>query len=287
MNHEKTILEAFREREKEIKKECDRLDAEYGKKRLEQERVQADALGKLEAARGALATMKADYHALKSELEGKAKAELEATEITEQKVKEGKATVRELWASGLSNNALEQKARNEVQEKLTAVVKIIRAKGAEIFDLNVMEAQARKECIFATTFPGQTQVKKLEAELEVLRRGIGEVFGGYYLADVDIERAKADARLCSGRSIDSVTWDDIGYDELCDLRLDPRITNTEHFKALDGLEEIITAAKPGKRYSLTMSHANGMGREAGFIVRALDEDRGMITTSTTAAPAKK
>lgn len=287
MNMTQTILEQFREREKEIKKECDRLDSEYEKKRREQERVRADALAKLTAARAALAVMKADYHALEGELTAKAKADLELSEITGEKVKLGQASIRDFLASGLSLDAIKAKAAEEVRAKMAAAVKLIRDKATEIFNLEAVEAQARKECIFAATFPGQTQIKKLEAEIETLKRGVGQIFGGYYQADRDVERAKADVRLCTGKSIDGVTWDDIGYDELCELRFDPRITNIERFKALDKLEKIIASAKPGKRYYLVMVHANGMGREDGFVVRQLDEDRGMITTSTLSEPVKK
>jgi len=257
------------------------------KKRRESERVQADALGKLEKARTALAQMKTDYHTLKAELEAKAKAKLETTAVTGERVKDGTASLRQFFEEGLTEDGIEAKARAEVQAKLKAAVELIRAKGAEIFQLKIVEAQARKECIFATTYPGQTQVRKLEAEVETLKREVGGIYSGYYTADVDVERAKADVRLCSGRSIDSVTWDSLTYEELLALPLDPRITNTEHFKGLDGLEEIIASAKPGKRYYLYMAFANGMGSENGFIVRQLDQDLGTITTSTTSAPEKK
>jgi predicted nucleic acid-binding Zn-ribbon protein len=286
VNIEQTILERFMEREKEIKAECEKLDKEMDKKRREQEHVQADAQAKLEKARAALAVMKADYHALMAELEAKAKADLEVTAITGEKVKEGAATLRQFFEEGLSGNALEQKARAEARAKLAQAVELIRAKAAEIFQLELTESQARKETIFAATFPGQTQVKKLKAEIEMLERGIGEVFTGYFVADTDVERAKADIRLCSGRSIDSVTWDSLTYNELCELRLDPRITNVERFKALDGLEGIIASAKPGERYYLVMAHGS-LGREAGFVVRQLDADRGMMTTTTPSEPVKK
>jgi hypothetical protein len=287
MNHEQTILEQFREREKEIKKECEKLDAEMDKKRRESERVQGIALDKLTKARADLEKMKRDYHNLTSELESQAKIDLEATHATVEKVKAGEVSMDTFIRDGLSPDAIKVKAEKEVRAKMAAAVKIIRDKAAEIFTLELEEAEARRNVIYCATYPGQTQIKKLEAEIETLKRGVGAIFGGYYQADVTVERAKADIRLCTGKSIDSVTWDDIGYDELLTLRLDPRITNIEHFKALDGLEEIIAGAKPGKRYYLVMAHANGMGRENGFIVRQLDADEGMITTTTTSAPGKK
>lgn len=288
MNHEQTILEQFREREKEIKKECDRLDAEMDKKRQGQEKIQRAALDKLTKARAALAVMKADYHALEGELRAKAQADLEASEITGEKVKKGEATIRDFYESGLSPDALTAKAGEETRAKLAAAVKLIRDKATEIFSLEHEEAQARKETIFAASYPGQTQVKKLKAEIETLERGIGAVFGGYYEADIDVEKAKNNVSLCQEKTIGGLVWDSLTYDELCDLRLDPRIRDRERFKALEGLEEIIASAKPGSRYYLTMGL--GWGREPGFIVRCLDDDEEgsrMITTTTTTTPVKK
>jgi len=282
-----SILEKFREREKEIKAEVEKLDKEMSRKQKEHEKVQADALAKLEKARAALAVMKADYGALESELAAKAKTDLEASEITAAKVKDEKASIRDFFMAGLSGDAIEAKALVEVQAKLKAAVELIRDKAVEIFKLEREEAQARKSAIFCATYPGQTQLKKLKAEIEALEQGIGAVYGGFYQADVDIQRATNNISLTEEKTIGALTFDSLTYDELRDLRLDPRFRDRERFKALSDLEGIIASAKPGKRYYLAMNLSD-WGREPGFIVRCLDDEGGgMITTTTTGAPVKK
>ena len=100
-----SILEAFREREAEIKIECVKLDREMSRKQKEQERIQAAAMAKLTAARAALAVMKANYNALESELERQARADLKVKEIMGEKVKAGAASMSEFFRVGLSGTA--------------------------------------------------------------------------------------------------------------------------------------------------------------------------------------
>ena len=95
-----SILEAFREREAEIKIECEKLDQEMSRKQKEQERIQAAAMAKLTAARAALAVMKADYNALESELERQARADLKVKETMGEKVKAGAASMSEFFRAG-------------------------------------------------------------------------------------------------------------------------------------------------------------------------------------------
>jgi len=281
-----TILEQFREREKEIKKECDRLDAEMDKKRKGYEKVQTDALDKITKARAALARMTADYHALGNELEAKAAAEILATAATAEQVKAGTISLDTFMRTGLSPDAIKVKAAEEVRAKLVAAVEIIRAKRHEIIMLELAEAEARQNLIYCMCYPGQTQIKKLEAEIETLKRGVSAVYGGYSGASHDVDRAKNNVSLCEENTIGGLTWASLTYEELKDLRLDPRIRDRKNFKALEGLGGIIASAKPGHRYYLVMA-CSGWGRDPGYVVRDLDEGGDMITTTTTSAPEKK
>jgi uncharacterized phage infection (PIP) family protein YhgE len=281
-----TILEQFREREKEIKKECERLDKEMDKKRQGSEKIQQEKLAELTKARADLDVMKTDYKQLESELENQAKADIEATAITAEKVKAGTASMNEFIRAGLSPDAIKMKAREETRAKLAAAVEIIRAKAAEIFQLELEEAEARQNLIYCMTYPGQTQIKKLRAEIETLERGITAVSNGYPKASADVGAARNNVSLCEEKSIGSLTWDSLTYDELRDLRLDPRIRDRNNFKALEILEGIIADAKPGDRYSLVMS-AGGWGPAPGFSLQQLDQDSGLISTTTMTAPVKK
>ena len=100
-----SILEAFWEREAEIKIECEKLDREMSRKQKGQERIQAAVMAKLTAARATLAVMKADYNALESELERQARADLKVKEIMGEKVKAGAASMSEFFRVGLSGTA--------------------------------------------------------------------------------------------------------------------------------------------------------------------------------------
>jgi hypothetical protein len=245
LKYEQTILEAFQAREKEIKAECDNLDREMDKKRRDHEKIQADALAKLTGAREALAAMKADYLTLESGLAAQAEGELRTTEATAEKVKAGEVSLRNFMEDGLSASAIKAKAQAQANEKLREGRRIILEKALEIFKLEAVEAEARKNIIFCATYPGQTQVKKLKAEVETLERRIGEVFSGYYLATADMDRAKLNVALSEGKSVSGTTWDALSVDELKDLRFDPRVQ-----KYAGDLEAFIGTADPAKRFNV-------------------------------------
>lgn len=268
MKNEQSILEKFREREEEIKRDAAELDREMSKKRSDRERAQRAALDKLEAQRAALSRMKADYKAIEAEIEKKARVEIESSEVTGEKVKSGGASIREFFNSGLNADAITARAHKEAEAKLAEPMKLIRDKALEIFNLELEEAQARREIVFCATYPGQSQVARLKAEIQMLEKGIASVLGDYSQAAADVDRAKRDVLLCSNGSPSGVSFDSLTFEELKDLRFDPRFT--ERFR--DQLENCISSASADHRYMLILSPSNLGGREAGLIFRALDDD---------------
>ena len=268
MKNEPSILEAFREREDEIRKEADALDKELNKKRIEREKDQRNALAKLETARAALAKMKADYGALAVELEAKAAADLRARAVTAEKVERGEASLSEFMASGLSVDEIKTRAAAEVKTKLAEAAKIIRAKAAEIFQLELDEAQARVELVYLSTYPGQNLIARLKTEIGNLDRGLMAILGGYCDAHADRDRSKINLELCADRSLGGLTFDSMTFEELKDLRFDPRFTDA--YSA--NLESCISQMSAGQRCSLILC-PGGFGRDKGLRFRILDDER--------------
>lgn len=268
MKSEPSILERFREREEEIKREAAELDKEMSKKRADRERAQRAALDKLEATRAALERMKSDYKAIEAEIEKKARVEIEASEVTEAKVKSGEASIREFFKSGLDGDAITARARKEAETKLAESMTLIRGKALEIFNLELEEAQARREIVFCATYPGQSQIARLKAEVQALEQGVAAVLCGYSQAVADVDRAKRDVLLCSDGSPSGISFDSLTFEELKDLRFDPRFT--ERFR--DQLEKCISAATAGHRYMLILRPSK-WGQEAGLTFRSLDDEK--------------
>jgi hypothetical protein len=259
-----TILEAFREREAEIKRECEKLDKELSKKRAEQEKIQADALAKLAPARAALAGMKADYSALEARLTAESAAELRETEVTAAKVEAGTVSLKDFLESGLSEKDIKSKARVQANEKLAEGRRLILEKQLEIFRLEAVEAEARENVIYCSCYPGMTQIQKLRAEIEVLERGIAAVNAGSFAATNDKEQAKLNVALSEGRGMSGKSWDLLSVDELKDLRFDPRVQ-----RYAGALDAFIEKARPEARYNVFLRVA-AWGNDPGLsILQAL------------------
>jgi hypothetical protein len=215
------------------------------KKKRDQEKIQADALTKLTAARAALEGMKADYLKLEANLADQARTELQETEATVDKVRTGEVSLAAFMKDGLTAGEIKAKAQAQVDEKLAEGRRLILEKQLEIFRLEAVEAEARENVIYCSCYPGMTQVKKLKAEIETLERGIAAVNEGYYTATADKDAAKLNVALSEGRGIYGQTWDALSLDGLKDLRFDPRVQ-----KYAGELEAFIEKADPAKRYNV-------------------------------------
>lgn len=279
MGMTETILEQFKEREKEIKKEAERLDAEMNGKRKAEERHHDDLLSRLTKKRAAHAAAVREYHVLDDELTAAAmEADAEGAAIGER-VKAGEATLAEIIAA----KEREPKARAAAHEKLEGAEKIIRALGTEIIGLEKEEAQSRLNLHYCLSYPATTQVQKLKAEVETLERGIGAVLESYTGASYDLERKEGDLRLCSGRFISGMVWNDLSYEELRDVRLDPRL----HDRFLPDLEKIIAEARPEARYHLTLRSGLQIPGGGGAELTYREEiPEGCFITTRTAAEKK-
>jgi hypothetical protein len=133
-------------------------------KQKELEKIQADALLKLTAARAALGGMKGDYLKLEEELTAQAGAALAERELTADKVRAGQTSLADYMRAGLSEAELKAKAQAAADEKLAWARRLILEKQLEIFRLEVVEAEARQNVIYCATYHGQTQIKKMKAD---------------------------------------------------------------------------------------------------------------------------
>jgi uncharacterized protein (UPF0335 family) len=256
-----SILEQFKEREREIKADADKLDKEMSVKQRGYEKAQADALEKLKRERAALDGMKTDYLKIEGELEGKAEAELRDCEMTEKKVKEGTVSLNAFMRAGLGEAELKEKAQAITDEKLAGARRLILEKQLEVFRLEVAEAEARQNVMFCQTYPGMTQVQKLKAEVQTLERSISEIYAGYSRAGFDLEQAKARVALSEDKSISGFVWNELTFDELKDLRFDPRIVPKYEAE----LEGFIDGADPDVRFNVFL-RVSSFGNTPGLNV---------------------
>jgi hypothetical protein len=256
-----TILEQYKQRQKKIEAEADALDKELNKKRIEKEKIQADTLNELTKKRKILDAMKADYRELKTEIEQKAKADLELSSGIAGKVAAGETSLKAYFEAGLTESEVEKKAGIEAKEKLEAAAKLIRNLWTEIIRLEYIEAEARSSIHRYMIAPAQGQVKKLQSEIELLQVGINVGLEGLNPAWADLEKAKRDVGLCEGKfALCGMTWLNLSHGELCDVRLDPRLPDVY----LPELEKIILEAGDGPDRRTDLFLSSGLQRGSGL-----------------------
>jgi hypothetical protein len=245
-----TILEQYKQRQKKIEAEADALDKELSRKRIEKEKIQLDTLNELAKKRKILDAMKADYRELKTEIEQKAKADLELSSGIAGKVAAGETSLKAYFEAGLTKSEVEKKAGIEAKGKLESAVKLIRNLWTEIIRFEHVEAEARSSIHRYMIAPAQGQVKKLQSEIELLQVGINVGLEGLNPAWADLERTKQNVALCENKfALSGMVWPNLSYEEMCDVALDPRLSDPY----LPELEKILAEIKPGDaRYHLTL-----------------------------------
>lgn len=275
MSTVETILQQFKQREASIKAECAKIDKQMNERRAQDEEAQRTALAALEKKREQLARLTAEYRALDDSMMAQAAESAANATATAEAAKDGRAALAEI----LERREREKQNREAATAKLADVRRVIRALAAEILELERDEAQARVGLRYSMTYPARTQTTKLKAEIETLERGIGCVLEGYAQADQDRDTATNDLALVAGRFIYGRVWENLSFDELRALRLDPRI----HEGFLLDLEKIIDRARPGALYHVTLRSA--MQNPGGGAALTYREEipEGMTPTTTLTA----
>jgi DNA repair exonuclease SbcCD ATPase subunit len=257
-----SIIEQYKQRQKKIEADTDALDKELKKKRIEKEKIRDDTLNELAKKRKILDAMKADYGELKTEIEQKAKADLELSSGIAGKVAKGETSIRAYYEAGLNMNEVEKKTREESRAKLESAAKLIRNLWTEIIRLERVEAEARSFIHRYMIAPAEGQVKKLQSEIELLRVGIGVALEGLNPAWADLEKTKQNVALCEGKfALGGMVWKNLSFSELQDIRLDPRLSDP----FLESLERIIVEVgdfNPDQRTDLFLS--SGLQRGSGL-----------------------
>jgi outer membrane murein-binding lipoprotein Lpp len=274
-----TILGNYRDRERKVKADCDAHDKLLKEKTRAREKELEAIADDLRPKRTVLAVMTADYKHLEAELTAAARARDTDAAAIGERVKTGQAAIAEI----LSAKGCERKARIEATEKLADAARLIRTLAAEIYRLEFQEAAAKERIYAYQSYPAELQVQKLLAEIDTLRVGIASVQGGGSKARFDLDRAKDNVDLCAGKfALSGMVWPNLSYEEMCDVRLDPRLPDAY----LPELEKILAEIKPGDaRYHLTLR--SGIQTGSGYSALTYRQEVEMGAFLETSKSAEK
>jgi hypothetical protein len=248
-----TILETFEETAKANRKECEKQDAEMSAKAKAEERKKADAEARLEKERATLAGMMADYARIEGELTTAAAAEIESKAITAAKVQAGEASVDDFLKSGMNAKAIKKQAAGETAAKLADVMKMIREKRVQIYELESQEAEAAYHVAFSTMFIPRLRLEKLKQEVDLFTKSLNPVYEAYIIAGASSKKAKENFQLTQGYPITNIIWDSLTFEEVKNLKFDPRIPAN----LIPDIDAFLAKADPDEKYSGKLVHTGG------------------------------
>lgn len=253
MKHSQTILEIFQEGQRKDEDTVQKYADELSKKIKEREKILADVGPELEKERAILTRLKAEYAGIEAELGTAARAEIERSELTKAKVDSGEITIAEFLKAGIFEKEIQAKVKAEVTAKLDGAREIIRAKRARIFDLEFQVAEAKYNIENCTLAIPRRRLELSKQSTEAFERSLAPVYEVFAVATKNYNEAKHSRDLCEDKGIYGMKWESLTYEQLKDLRFDPRIQNTKSFPdAIETLEKIIEGAKPDCYYTLIL-----------------------------------
>lgn len=257
-----TVLETFNETFKANAVEVANLEKQMAARVKDAERTLERTRAELTRERGLFDKLKAEYASLEAGIEGRVRVGLDATEATRAKVEAGEITLDAFLKTGLNEKQLREKARAEAAEALAAGLKLIRAKRARIYELELAEADAVYSIAYATSAAPQLRAEKMKVEAEAFTRALNPIYEARYAAARDREKAEVNNRAAQPKGgVDNIQWENIGLEEIKALMFDPRIKD----EWLPSLETFIAGASPDKSYHVLLrALANEVGTPAGL-----------------------
>jgi hypothetical protein len=256
---EQTILEVFQESVKANAAEVSNLEKQMAGRVKDVEKTLERTRADLMRERALFDKLRGEYEALEGNIEAEVRAGLEQTEITKARVDRGEASLDDFLKAG-GEPELRKRARAAASEKLAEALKLIRAKRAEIYRLEALEAEALLNISYGYVAAPQLRREKMKLEAEAFDRALNPVVGAYTAAVLADEKAKDNLQACR-QAVNNVQWEGVGLDEIRALKFDPRIRE----EWLDGLEKFIAAADPDKKFNgLLRAMPSDAGTPAGL-----------------------
>jgi hypothetical protein len=240
-----TLLETFEEQAKASRRECEKQDAEMFGKAKAEERKKADAEARLEKERAILAGMMVDYGRIESELTAAAQAEIESKAITAEQVQAGTVSLDDFLKSGRNAAAIKKQAADETAAKLADVEKMIREKRVRIYQLESEAAKASYNLAFCTMFTPRLRLEKLKQEADLFSRALSPLYEAYMSTGISRKNAEENFLLAEGKGITNIIWDSLTFEEIKNLKFDPRIPANLR----PDIDAFLLAADPSENYS--------------------------------------
>jgi hypothetical protein len=245
--------------EKRITAESDRLVAAMRDQEKSQLKKLAEIQARLARPREQRTRLVREYAEVRATAEAEERTRLEASNVTDGDLKEGRADAATFIARHLEPAEIDRRAKEAAEARVQSVLKAARSAALDVLRLEAEEADVMNEVEYCRSSPLQAVVERLKAQLKSAEAKGGLAFGGFAVAmrrRDDLRRRLGIAAGGDRPDLGGMELFDLTIGDLEALRFDPIITDA----ALPELLEIIgqvRAAGPDARLSVFVIKHDG------------------------------
>jgi len=242
---DRSIFLPSEEEEQRIRRERELLDREMRSKIDSKEKDLESTRDRRAREEEKLAQMKAAYLEQVAQVEAEAREKIVAGEkMNKEALNAGRISFAEYVRIGVTPRALPKMVKTAALEQLSGLVAKIREKADEIIDIEIKERTLELDIIFLKCFPGQNEIARLKARVNVLEAGVSEILGLQPAAFGKREQLEA----IRNERLRTYQWGNLDEAGVMALLLDPKLPA----KYLDSLGKIIVQiAGTGELYQIS------------------------------------
>jgi len=233
--------------EKRISAEADRLTATM----KDQEKAMLKKLGevqdRLKKSREERDRLVQQHAEVVATAEAEERARLEASNVTDDDLKAGRANAAEYLAGHLEPAEIDRKAKEAAEFRVQPILKAARASALDVLRREAEEAEVMSEVEFTRSSPLQAIVERLKAQLKSAEAKGGLAIGGFAAAMTRRDALRRRLGIAGGGDrpdLGGMQFFDLTLEQLEALRFDPVITDAS-LPALSGIIDQVRAAGPG------------------------------------------
>lgn len=233
------LIKRAREEHQKKEKEVQKLEDENRKRIIAMVEKESELRKKIETAKERISKMEDEFEGLEKERMKANLEEIKKNEVTKRDVQEGKASIHQFYAQGKEEDEIRRMTEAKTLEDLEKVSDAIRAKRAEIIELEIELCDIQNSIYGLTINPGKLLKEKYKQLSEWLDFQLSPLMEGWNSAKsrkIEMENQRhltKETGLSTG-----YRWDSITKKEARRLIHDPKLPKRHIPSLLEQLDEV-------------------------------------------------
>ena len=249
------LIEKFLTQEKRVHEETRKLDLEMGKLNSELTAKRIKSKKALEKQESILSKLIEDYLNYEKKVLSEISSVVNAEEVTREKLKNGKVSIKEYLMEGKDAVEVEAISREKANNKLKPVRMALKEKSIEVLKLQAEVAGIEYELAYAIAKPLSNILERLESSKDVFTQRQNNILSGYEQKQNIFKMLEDDIKLSESKSLlKNRIWDNLTKKQIADMRFNPIIPEVTN----PTFDNLINSLENGKLYSFRVIFRDGL-----------------------------